>query len=203
MLPNFESRDVGSRDYRPQLRALIDVFTGHKDVSVAGTCKLLKEPLSRSRQTPVRLILCKFNYCLSPVVQTKLRTRGLMNFLSSDCIPETHHFIEPPCANSFKTWFGGLGGGYRPALRVPKEPIGTHEVYCFASCSRCGSGRHWWGALTTDIAVAVSVREQDEVGYVTEGSFRLRREANPLKYLLSDTHHLIWSCRNFFPTKKT
>jgi hypothetical protein len=54
----------------------------------------------------------------------------------------------------------------------------------------------------SDIAMKVVVPGQDGVGYVSEGLFRLEREANPLQYLLSDTRRLVWSCRDFFPTRK-
>lgn len=54
----------------------------------------------------------------------------------------------------------------------------------------------------TDIAMKVVVPGQAGVGYVSEGLFRLEREPNPLKHLLSDTRRLVWSCRDFFPTRK-
>lgn len=54
----------------------------------------------------------------------------------------------------------------------------------------------------TDIAMMVVVPGQDGMGYVSEGLFRLEREANPWKFLLSDARRLVWSCRDFFPTRK-
>jgi hypothetical protein len=54
----------------------------------------------------------------------------------------------------------------------------------------------------TDIAVMVAVVGQDGVGYISEGPFRLERETIPIKYLLSNSHRLVWSCRGFFSTRK-
>ena len=53
----------------------------------------------------------------------------------------------------------------------------------------------------TDIALEVRVQD-GQVGYVSDGEFRLRRGDHSFNYLLSDPERLVWSCRNFFAARK-
>ena len=53
----------------------------------------------------------------------------------------------------------------------------------------------------SDVAVQVRVA-QEEMGYVSNGTYRLKREGRPYEYLFSDPQRLIWSCWGFFESRK-